>query len=688
MIFTLPLLIFTSEILYSQKDSPETQSDTTDLNKSFQEEVLLEDLKSEEDDSKILDFLQDLKRNPYDLNKVTLSQLENIPFISKIIAKKIIDYRNEIKVFRSKRALLKIEGITDDLYEKIKIYLVVRQSTKDILIDETGRKISVSKLKTQESFKVRARFRIIQDLQQRDGFLTGKYSGSRPKIYNQVNSKYDKFNYKLEVNLTLEKDAGEKNLNDFVSGFLELKNYNFIKNIVAGDYTLNFSQGLAMWSSQSFSKGIDAVNPLKKKGKGIDGYSSVNEVQFFRGGAARLNFNYFNFDLFYSNNLYDAAIDSSINEVTSFYYDGYHRTSSETARKNSALEKLFGGRITFEKESMRLGTTYWKSKFSKSIIPDSLIQLYNFSGTSANMIGFDYDFIYKNMNFYGELARSQSNSIANMNSLQITFFKFADILFSYRNYPIDFAPLHSFGFGERNGETYNEIGFYSGITFRPVKGLVVNSYFDQFKFPYRTFFNPVPTSGTDFLTNMEWRAGRGFVLNLKYKNESKELIRTTMDEFNRDIKRVDNRNQVNIRAGFIYHLTERFRVRSRYEYVNVCYSNFGGDNKGYLFFSDLRIIPVTGLVIDTRFIFFDTDDYDSRIYEFESDILGVMSNIALYGQGRRWYLLLKYKPFSHIELAAKYAETYVDGAKSIGSGNDEIIGDINNRISVGVEIGF
>ncbi|MEO8210849.1 MAG: helix-hairpin-helix domain-containing protein [bacterium] len=684
----ISLLIFSPKILYSQQDSAAEQSDTTDFRKSFQEEILLEDLKSDEEDSKILDFLQNLKRNPYDLNKVTLSQLESIPFLNRVIAKKIIDYRNEIKVYRSKRALLKIEGISYDLYEKIKIYLVVRQSVKDIMIDETGRKISVHRLKTKQNIKARARFRVLQDLQPRDGFLTGKYLGSRPKIYNQFNSKYDKFNYKIEANLTLEKDAGEMNLTDFVSGFLELKDYDFIKNIVAGDYTLNFAQGLAMWSSQYFSKGINAVNPLKKRGKGIDGYSSVNEIQFFRGSAARLNFKNFNFDLFYSNNPYDAAIDTSLNEVTSFYYDGYHRTSSETKRQNSAIEKLFGGRITFENGSMRLGTTYWRSTFSKSIIPDSVKQLFNFSGTSANMIGVDYDFIYKNMNFYGEFARSQSNSIANINALQITFFKFADILFSYRNYPVDFAPLHSSGFGERNGETNNEIGFYSGITFRPVKGLIVNSYFDQFKLPYRTFFNPVPTSGTDFLTNMEWRAGKGFAVNLKYKNENKEIVRTIGDEFKRDVKRIDSRNQLNIRAGFIYRLTERFRLRSRFEYVKINYSNFGGNNGGYLFFSDLRIIPVIGLVFDTRFIFFDTDDYDSRIYEFESDILGVMSNIALYGKGRRWYLLLKYKFYSHIEIAAKYAETYIDGVKSIGSGNDKIKGDVNNRLSLGVEVGF
>lgn len=682
------ILVLHNTDLFSQTDTSKSSADTTDLRDNLQEEILMEDSKDENEDSKLFDLLDNLKRNPYDLNKVTLDELNDIPFLNSIIAKKIIDYRQKNKVFKSKRALLNVEGMTEDLYDKIKIYLIVRQSSKDIIIDETGNKFSVSDPGRFLSFKNRLRSRFIQELQPKTGYLTGKYEGSRPKIYNQINSKLLKLDYKLEANLTVEKDAGEKNLADFVSGYLELKDYKFIKEAVAGDYTLNFAQGLSMWSSLSFSKGIDAVSPLKKKGKGVDGYSSVNEVQFFRGGAAKFAFSDFNLNVFYSDNYYDATVDTTNDEISSFYVDGYHRTSSEIRRKNSAKEKLFGGRLTYEKGSLKLGSTYWTSTFSKPLSDDSVKILYNFSGTKADMIGFDYDFIYKNLNFYGEIARSQSNSIAAISSMQMTFFRFADILLLYRNYPIDFAPVHSFGFGERNGETKNERGFYAGISMKPLKGLSINSYFDQYEFPYRTYFNPVPTSGNDFLTNIEWKAAKGLVVSLKYKNESKEESRTVKDNYGRDVKRIDDRNQINVRAGLIYQVTERVRVRSRFEYVNVDYENFGGDNKGMLFFSDIRIIPFAGLSLDMRYIVFDTDDYDSRIYEFENDIKGVMSNVALYGKGRRLYAVVKYKPFPFTEISAKYAETFTDGVKSTGSGNDEIRNNINNKLSVGLELNF
>jgi len=524
--------------------------------------------------------------------------------------------------------------------------------------------------------------------------MNGKYEGSKPKIYNQIYSNFMKNDLKVEANVTLEKDAGEKNITDFVSGYIQYSNYsksNMLQSFVAGDYSLNFAQGLALWSNASFSKGADAVTPLMKKGKNIDGYGSVNETQFFRGAAAKFKYKNYNLNLFYSDNYYDATIytsDTNIDEISGFYFDGYHRTSTEIKRNNSAKEKLVGGRFNYVINNLNIGMTYWKSKFSKPVISSDSKKLFKFSGTEANMLGADYNFIYKNLNLYGEFARSQTGSIASINAMQITFFRFADILFSYRNYPMDFAPVHSSGFGEKSGNTINERGFYAGISIKPIKGIYINSYFDQFEFPYRTYSEPVSTSGNDFLTNIEWRAGKGIILNLKYKSENKEESRETKDEFGRDVKRIDNRNQLNVRAGFIYQMTDRFRFRSRFEYVNVDYDKFGGDNKGTLFYSDVRIIPFANLSLSFRYIIFNTDDYDSRIYEFENDIEGVMSNIALYGKGRRMYLILNYEPLPNINISGKYAETYLDGVKSIGSGNDEIFNNINNRFSIGAEIQF
>ncbi len=685
------LLVLKVENSHCQPDTSDVLSDTTDLNTNAQEEMLLENILEDTEDSNLLDFLENLKTNPYDLNKVTQDELETIPFISAIIAKRIIDFRTKNESFKSKRQLLKIDGITKDLYDNIKVFLVAHRSKTDYVTDESGKTKPVNyKGKTSliTDMEIRYRSRFLQDLQPRKGYLNGNYTGSRAKIYNQLNFKLSKINYQLEGNITIEKDPGETSLTDFKSGFLMISKFNFINKAVIGDYSLDFGQGLGTWSSFGFSKGNVAVNSIKKKSKGINRYSSVDESQFFRGAATQLNFKKFDVSLFYSDNYLDATIDTTLNEVSSLYFTGYHRTISEISKENSVKERLFGGRLSYTKDFLKLGITHWQSKFSKPIKPDDNKELYSFTGDEANMLSFDYDYIFENLNLYGEVARSHGGSVATINSLQMTFLKISDVVFSYRNYSKDFAPVHSYAFGEKNGNTQNEIGFYSGITLKPIKGLKINAYYDQFKFPYRSYFDPVSIQGNDLLTYIEWKLSKDLIFDIRYKNENKEETRTILDEFGRDVKKIDDRNQLNVRSGFIYEISKTLRVRSRFEYVYVSYDLFGGNNKGLLFYSDLRIIPITGLTIDTRIIFFDTDSYDSRIYEFENDIRGVLTNLAMFDKGTRWYLLLKYKPYPFIEISGKYAETYKDGAKTIGSGNDEIEGDINNRLNLGIEILF
>lgn len=682
------IFFFRFDNSYSQQDG-----DTTDLNTDRIEEQLLESLEDEDiDETYLLDFLEGLRRNPYNLNEVTAQELQNIPFINAIVATRIIDYRNRTGKFNSKRELLRIDGISEDLYEMVKAYLIVPRSTTDFVRDETGviqpERVRLTKGPI-DRFDIRYRSRFQQDLQTRTGFLdSNRYQGSKAKVYNQFNLKYDFTDVKFQGNVTLEKDPGETSLTDFKSFSFMMSDYKFVNKIVAGDFLLNFGQGLAMWSSLAFSKGTNTVNGVKKRGRETNLYTSVNEAQFFRGGMADLQFGDFNVIGFASFRSLSATVDTLFDGVTSFKIDGLYRTPTERDRRNSVDETMIGGRVVYKKPGLRLGTTYWNSTFSKGIIPDSTRELYNFRGDKADMLGLDYDYVFENMNFYGEFARSQSGAIASINAVQLNFLQIADVVFSYRDYPEDFAPLHSYGFGERSGDARNERGFYAGITSRPIRGLRLAAYYDVFKFPYRSFFQPTAINGNEVLVNAEWRAGRGLELYLRYKNENKELSRSVLDEFGRDVRKIDNRNQSNIRIGFNYELSRSVRVRSRYEYVFVDYELFGGNNKGYLFFTDLRMIPVTGMSLETRFTFFETDAYDSRVYQFENDLRGLFTNVALFGKGTRWYFLAKYKPLDYLEIQGKYSVTYIDGATSIGSGNDRISGDINDRLNLGIEILF
>lgn len=680
-----------SGLTFSQvkPDTTKAPGDTTVLNYSREKEKLFENLQDDNEDSEVLDMLDYLETNPIDINSATLEDLEQLPMLSPVVARNILDYRKDHNGFKSKRELLNVEGFDNDLYEALKPYVMAKGAVNDVVVTELGEveKESVSR-KTDliKGIDISYRSRFQQDLQTRQGFLNGHYLGTKPKVYNQLNFNYLGKGYKFEGNVTLEKDAGEQKLTDFYSGYAALKDYKFIKTLIAGDYLLNFGQGLGMWSSLTLGKSATGVTDMKKASDNLKGYRSVTESQFFRGGAAELEFGNINMTMFYSHNYYDATVDTNLNDISSLYFTGYHRTVNEINKSKNVYEDIGGGHISFKKGSVNIGGTFWTSKFSKPFSSDSTNLLYKFSGTAANMVSVDYDIIFRNINFYGEVARSQSGSVAGITGVQFFFNKIGEIVLLYRNYPLDFTPVHSFGFGESNGTTQNERGFYSGITLKPIKGLVINSYFDQFKFPYRTYYNPVPTEGNEFLTSAEWKAGKGLTFYLKYKNQNKEQTRTITDISGISSKKIDNQILTNVRAQLNYDISSRMSVMGRFEYVNSKYDVYGGDSKGMMFLSDFRATLTKGLNLTARVMYFQTDDYDSRVYEYESDIRGVYANTMLYGKGSRWYVMLVYKPFDFIELSGKYSETYMDGAKTIGTGDDTIFNNINNHLNIGIEI--
>jgi hypothetical protein len=681
--------------LRAQSDSLRT-GDTVEASDDGSIEMLIESETQDTEDSELLDRLQKLQDNPVDLNSAASNELQAIPYIDAILAVKILEYRNRNKKFYSIIELRYVEGIDDVLYAKIKKFIVVKSSQVDFTKDEFGviQKIKGTRKGFFSNFNAEIRSRFSNDLQPSAGYLDEipAYTGTRPKLYNRIITKYSSKGYKFSAGLLTEKDPGEQSFADHIGGYVEMKAPLILNQVLLGDYTLEFGQGITLWGSYSFSKGSEAVSGIKKKGEDINSYASVNEVQYFRGLAGKVkmptSFGDFSLYGFYSNNSIDASIDTTLDQLSSFYEDGYHRTDSEKKRGDSGNEKLLGGRFLYETKtfgSTKIGLTYYKSEYTKAFKYKSL---FDFSGTTSNGLGVDYDIVFKNLNFFGEWARSYTDVVGGVAGVKILFLKQADLIFLVRNYPKNFIMLHSYGFGEQSGTSQNEFGIYSGIKFRIGRLATINAYYDQYKFPYATFFNPVPTSGNDFLLYTEWNVTRNLKLSTKYKNETKEDVTSVINQYGLEEDRIYDRQQSNYRLQFDYDIFRTFRVRSRFEYVFVNYDAVATSQKGMLFFSDFRVKPFRDLILDGRFIIFQTDSFDSRIYQFENEINGVVSNLGLYGKGRRWYLLLKYKPYNFLELSAKYAETITEGAKSTGSGNDEVLGDLKNRFSLQLEIKF
>ena len=82
---------------------------------------------------------------------------------------------------------------------------------------------------------------------------------------------------------------------------------------------------------------------------------------------------------------------------------------------------------------------------------------------------------------------------------------------------------------------------------------------------------------------------------------------------------------------------------------------------------------------NARLLFAETDDYDSRIYTYENDVLYQVTVPAFYGQVTRAYLNVEYNYSKSIGFWVRLSCSAYSNKALIGSGLDEING--NRRTS-------
>jgi len=650
---TILIFFLLSISLFSQTDS------------TFSTDQLIQDILEESsidiEDDYLYDLLEELQDNPINLNTSDINTLLTIPFLDLNSAQAILKYRERFGKFFSTKELFAVEGLDRNVAQALQPFTTTEEITTKPLIDLSG-----------ISLELRSRF--VKDLQDRKGYMDGSYLGSEYKSYQRAKLKFGDFKFAGLV----EKDPGEKKFDDFTSASASLNDYMFINKLTIGDYLIEFGQGLIYWGPYSFGKGREAVRTVARSAKFLRDYTSTDENQFYRGVAGNFQFNNFRFMAFYSNNKRDANVDTSTGSITSLPISGYHRTQNEVDKYHLATEKSFGGILSVDLfNNLTLGVAYQNFQYD---MPLAKTDLFAPEGKDFNFFSTSYSLIYEKIRLSGEFAYNEV-SVASINSLEWILTNKLSFITSVRSYPRNFYTFRGTGFGE-SSNTSNEFGIYNGIRWRFDYG-IINFYYDQFKFPFSSYNSDYPSSGDEFIFDYQYRPIPRSLLNFRVKRENKEISSTT--ELG-DI--TFNQHRTNLRLNYDYYVLRNLRLRSRIEYVFYDQPASNIHEKGYLLLQDFRYDPFESLRFYGRLVLFNTDSYNSRVYQFENDVRGVMNNPALYGKGTRWYLIVEYELFEYARISAKYSELYKPDELYLSSGDNEILNNLDNRIIVQLDIKF
>jgi hypothetical protein len=660
-----------------------------------QVESYLDNLDSEADFdfNDITEHLQYFLHNPLSLNRADQNDLETLNLLTDLQIADFLNYRRNLGNLKSLYELQVIPSFDAQSIERLLPFVTVEENQLF-----PGRSFAKMLLRGRNELYLRSS-RILEPQKgyENIGNSPPAYLGNQNQYYVRFKHQFEQ---KLSYGFTLEKDPGEPFFQepnrvgfDFMSFHLFARDLgSHIQALAIGDYSVSLGQGLIMHSGYGSGKS-SFVTQIKRGGSVLRPYTSVNESALLRGLATTIKFKPFDFTIFFSGTHQDAnlrlvEIDSqqSSGSFTSLQLSGLHRTISEIDDKNGIKHQLAGTRLSYKTDFFQLATNVlinrFDQPFQRAILP---YNLYYFRGTSLTNASIDYQFRLRNLNLFGETAISDNGGLATLNGILIGLSRYIDLSILYRNISPAYQALQSAPFIE-SSQANNEKGIYLGSQIKFNPKFWISLYGDYWSHPWLRFQVDAPSSGREYFIRFTYYEKRKLEAYIQFRSESKQHNTRSADDA---INSLNCRQRQYLRMHLSNKVHRNLELRNRIEFsLNKTSSATGHQSRGFLIYQDFIYKSLhLPLSFTARACYFDADDFNSRIYAYENDILYSFTIPAFYNQGFRYYLNLRYR-IKGLTLEARFEQTRYRDVDTISSGNELIDRNTKTRIKVQCRFAF
>ena len=642
-------------------------------------ELLSEQLQSEEGDlSSLTDVWNYYKKNPLNLNKAKKEELQELQILNDIQINNLLKHRIKNG---SLITIYELQSVEDfDL-------LTIKKILPFVYVSDNFNSASFGINEMFKDGKHEVVMRLQRTLEKQAGYyVPDSVKAVKPNSYylgdpNRVFARY-RFQYNNNVSFAIsgEKDAGEEAFKgsqkhgfDFYTGHIAIKNIKFIKTLVVGDYQATFGQGLTLWQGFAFGKSASPMN-IKRYGYGLKPYYSFDENRFFRGAAATIRMKKFEFTGLVSHKKIDAntiAGDTLSNGeidvvgISSIELGGMHNTNNLIADKGTIKQTVFGGNAAFNNRSLHIGVTAQNTNLSAELIKTpTLYNRFDYQGKTNFVGGIDYNYVFKNVNLFGEYSMSSSTGKAFCQGLIVALDPKLTFIAHYRNFERNFQNVFGNAISE-NTLPQNEKSLYVGMEAKIFKSLTLSAYLDQYKFPWIKSGASAPSGGNDIFTQLNYTPNKKLDMYFRFRHRSK-VENSTVDNL---YDYLVPYTQSNFRYNLSAQITPEIKFKTRIEYTHLNKTDVPDEN-GVAIVQDIIYkklkFPFT---FTLRYAVFDTKSYSSRLYVYENDVLYSYSVPALYYKGQRAYFLVNWDITRNFEIWVRVARTVYDNQKVISKGS-------------------
>lgn len=599
------------------------------LSKQLEEQDIFND-QSEQNLSKLIGVEHTKKKN---INSVTFEELQALHMLSFNQINAFFEYKKRFGDFLSMYELQAIPGWEIPL---------IKELMKWFVLLEQPNKAGVSNGQHQIVFRM-GRSGSGSMLEQ--SFLKGMKQTLFYRNNNQTN---------VSFGLSAEKDAGEKNIFDFTSGYLQKSSVGIFKKIIVGDYLVTMGQGMIHWQGYAFGKGLNILS-IMRQSTSLRPHTGTEENRFFRGVGFEIGKRNTRFYGFVSKKGLDAnVVYDSLTEkkwVSSLLLTGLHRNEREWIDKKSlqSFHTGFTVKHFFKSGHIALNGIYTglNIPIQKRSLP---YNTYSIKGDQFFNLSSDFIMSTKWGTFFGELAADRDYAAGTVIGFLKNLHRTLDIGIQWRKISKSY---HAFSPNiiAHQSSANNESGIYIGMNYKLNNRNRLEAYMDQFVHPFPVFSANGPQRGLiHALTyavapTKKWEIYIRLIEKRKTENLPSIQSKSHLLSMNQSF-------QLRIHAEF--NINEALELRIRNELLTRK-KEAGYNLHGWLSFAEIILHPVLQpYSISIRTTYFNTDGFDASIYSMERDLPQYYSMQSFFNRGNSSYLLFQTNISKKVHFAGKW----------------------------------
>lgn len=666
--------------------------------RTFVADEEITDEETEGIDESVMQHLDEIAQNPFNINTITQEQLEELPFLSDAEINAIGYY---IYRYGEMISLQELQAIPQLSYEKRQllkyfIYCGEKEKKQDITLQK------IFKYGKQELF-----YNGHIPLYERKGDAVspadGGYIGYPYRHQFRYNLTYTD---NLKIGLVGANDSGEpffahrNSLGyDFYSFYAQLKNRPLgkklrLSNIVVGRYRAAFGMGLVQNNNFSLGKST-LMSASARIATGFKPHTSTTDNNYLQGIAATICSGEGHDKPAYQTNVFTSwryinATLSSDSAISTIVTSGYHRTENEMRKKNSATETALGINEQMKYGKLSAGATLVYNHLNLPLRPDKSKAYRRYFAEKQDFLNASINYQYTDyrLSFLGETAiatAAQANdsltglAFATVNALTYrpSYSLSASILHRYMSYC--YTALNARTMAE-SSNVQDENGIFASINWKISNKLSLLFYTDYAYFSRPKYLVSQPSNMVENTLIASWHkeywtvTARARLKCRQYDDSEKTNLVWKQNASIRLQTEYDANGDAVIKSDRQHGLHAKLLL----QYAH--YDKASTQSNGFLTMLTGGFKPVKKIDIDLSAGYFNTDDYYSAIYAYERGMSYGMGFSQYYGEGCRLSLLLRSDIGKKLQAALKIGCTKYFDRDTLGTGWEEIKSSIRTDI--------